>query len=125
MFQLNFFCFFGWNFGINYTLQNFISENKTSEEHTHTKQNRLRLDLLRIFVCVFALRFFFIIIYANNCLNFLPLVFFLFKLFLIWIHFSPVSSPSIWGMLLGEKFIDETTGFTIRNGLHLTSQRPC
>lgn len=50
---------------------------------------------------------------------------FFFKLPLICIHFSPVSSPSIWRMLLVEKVIDETIGFTIRNGLHLSSRRPC
>ena len=65
------------------------------------------------------------IIYANNWLNFLPLIFSLFKLFLIWIHFSPVSSPSIWGMLLVEKVIDETIGSPIWNGLHPKSRWPC
>ena len=112
--------------GKKYTLQDFISENKTSTEHTHTKQNRPRLYFFSIIFCVFVLCFFFLfnnfslICYANNWLNFLPLIFF-FKLPLIWIHFS----PSIWGILLVEKVIDKTTGFTIRNGLHLTSRRPC
>ena len=59
----------GWNFGIKYTWQNFISKNKTSTEHAHThKKNCPRLDLFSIFACVFL--FCFALFFCFCCLDY-------------------------------------------------------
>ena len=59
--------FFALNFGKKYTLQDFISESKTLAEHTRTKQNRPRLDLFSIIVCVFLFCVFFFFLNDNLC----------------------------------------------------------